>query len=80
MNITNATNFIVRNDSTNAYLKDIKKYPVMTKQEEMDLFAKYEDSVERLNSVKFMDNCAEKASIIAGVEKIQNDLGNEIFL
>lgn len=80
MNITNATNFIVRNDSTNAYLKDIKKYPVMTKQEEMDLFAKYEDSVERLNSVKFMDNCPEKASIIAREEKIQNDLRNEIIM
>lgn len=52
MNITNASNFIVRNDSTNAYLKDIKKFPVMTKQEEMDLFAKYEDSVTRLASVK----------------------------
>ena len=25
MNITNASNFIVRNDSTQAYLKDIKK-------------------------------------------------------
>lgn len=80
MNITNATNFIVRSNSTNAYLKDIKKYPVMTKQEEIDLFAKYEDSVERLNSVKSMENCAEKASIIAREEKIQNDLRNEIIM
>ena len=80
MNITNTSNFIVRNDSTQAYLKDIKKLPVMTKQEEMDLFAKYEDSVERLNSVKSMENCAEKASIIAREEKIQNDLRNEIIM
>lgn len=80
MNITNTSNFIVRNDLTQAYLKDIKKYPVMTKQEEMDLFAKYEDSVERLNSVKSMENCPEKASIIAREEKIQNDLRNEIIM
>jgi RNA polymerase sigma factor (sigma-70 family) len=83
MNITNASNFIVRNESTQAYLKDIKKYPVMTKQEEMDLFAKYEDSVTRLASVK--ENFIEGShpsiqNIIAREEKIQNDLRNEIIM
>ena len=80
MNITNTSNFIVRNNSTQAYLKDIKKYPLMTKQEEMDLFANYEDSVERLKSVASMKNGPEKASIIAREEKIQNDLRNEIIM
>lgn len=80
MNITNSSNYVVRNDSTQAYLRDIKKYPLMTKQEEMDLFAKYEDSVERLKSVQSMGNSPEKASIIAREEKIQNDLRNEIIM
>lgn len=80
MNVKNTTNHIVRTNANQAYLRDIKKYPVMTKQEEIDLFAKYEDSVERLNSVKSMENCPEKASIIAREEKIQNDLRNEIIM
>ena len=80
MNITNTSNFIVRSDSTQAYLKDIKKYPLMTKQEEIDLFAEYEDSVERLKSVQSMENGPQKASIIAREEKIQNDLRNEIIM
>ena len=80
MNITNSSNYVVRNDLTQAYLRDIKKYPLMTKQEEMDLFAKYEDSVGRLKSVQSMENCPEKLSIIAREEKIQNDLRNEIIM
>ena len=80
MNITNSSNYVVRNNSTQAYLRDIKKYPLMTKQEEMDLFAKYEDSVERLKSVQPMEDGPQKASIIAREEKIQNDLRNEIIM
>ena len=80
MNITNTSNYVVRNDLTQAYLRDIKKYPLMTKQEEMDLFTKYEDSVERLKSVQSMENGPQKASIIAREEKIQNDLRNEIIM
>ena len=80
MNITNSSNYVVRNDLTQAYLRDIKKYPLMTKQEEMDLFTKYEDSVERLKSVQSMENGPQKASIIAREEKIQNDLRNEIIM
>ena len=80
MNITNSSNYVVRNDLTQAYLRDIKKYPLITKQEEMDLFTKYEDSVERLKSVQSMENGPQKASIIAREEKIQNDLRNEIIM
>ena len=80
MNITNTSNYVVRNDLTQAYLRDIKQYPLMTKQEEMDLFTKYEDSVERLKSVQSMENGPQKASIIAREEKIQNDLRNEIIM
>ena len=80
MNITNSSNYVVRNDLTQAYLRDIKKYPLMTKQEEMDLFTKYEDSVERLKSVQSMENGPQKASIITREEKIQNDLRNEIIM
>ena len=80
MNITNSSNYVVRNDLTQAYLRDIKKYPLMTKQEEMDLFTKHEDSVERLKSVQSMENGPQKASIIAREEKIQNDLRNEIIM
>ena len=42
MNIKNVTNFVVRNDTINAFVNDINKYEVMTAQEERDLFAKYE--------------------------------------
>lgn len=52
----------------------------MTKQEEMDLFAKYEDSVERLKSVQSMEDGPEKTSIVAREKKIQNDLRNEIIM
>ena len=52
MNVTNSSNFIIRTDLTNAYFKDIRNAKVMTKQEEIELFKKFEESVERLESVK----------------------------
>jgi RNA polymerase primary sigma factor len=43
MDIKNVTNYIVRTDTIQNYLHDIKAIKPMTAQEEKDLFAKYED-------------------------------------
>ena len=47
MNVTNLTSFVVRTDTISAYMAAINKIPVLTAQEEKDLFAKYEDLSER---------------------------------
>lgn len=44
MNVTNLANFIVRTDTISAYMSEINKIPVITAQEEKDLFARYESS------------------------------------
>lgn len=44
MDVTNVTNFVVRNDTVNAFISEINKSAVPTEQEERDLFAKYEDA------------------------------------
>ena len=44
MNITNITNFVVRNDTVNAFVNQISKATVPTAQEERDLFVKYESA------------------------------------
>ena len=81
MNITNSSTFVQRTETVKAFLADINKTKVMTAQEEKDLFAKYEDSVERAKSVKNSSLSAEqKQSIISREEKIQTDIRNEIIL
>ena len=83
MNVTNTTNFIVRNDLTNAYFKDIRDAKVMTKQEEIELFKKYEESVERLESVKSskeMFSASDYASIVEREANTQKEIRNEIIL
>ena len=80
MNVTNSTNYIVRTEAISTFLKDIKKYPVMTKQEEMDLFAQYEDSKERANEIRIAENFPQKATALAREERIQNELRNEIIM
>lgn len=44
MDVTNVTNFVVRNDTVNAFISEINKSAVPTEREERDLFAKYEDA------------------------------------
>ena len=44
MDITNITNFVVRNDTINAFVSEINKGVVPTAEEERDLFAKYEST------------------------------------
>ena len=81
MDITNSSNFVQRTETIKAFLADINKTKVMTAQEEKDLFAKYEDSVERVKSVTNSSLPAEqKQSIISREEKIQTDIRNEIIL
>lgn len=81
MDITNSSNFVQRTEAVKAFLADINKTKVMTAQEEKDLFAKYEDSVERVKSVTNSSLPAEqKQSIISREEKIQTDIRNEIIL
>lgn len=46
MNIKNITNYVVRTDTINAFISEISKMPVMTGQEERDLFAKYEHETD----------------------------------
>lgn len=83
MIVTNTTNYIVRNDLTNAFFKDIRTAKVMTKQEEIELFKKFEESVERVNSVKeAIDSfpASEYSKIMAREENIQTEIRNEIIL
>ena len=46
MNIKNVTNYVVRNDTVNAFVSEISKIPVLTAQEERDLFAVHESYVK----------------------------------
>ena len=83
MNVTNSTNYIVRTDLTNAYFKDIRDSKVMTKQEEIELFKKYEESVERLESVmasKDMFTTEEYLKIVERETNTQTEIRNEIIL
>lgn len=81
MNITNSSNYIVRTDLINSFLKEINKTKVITAQEEKELFSRYEDSVSRVNSVKeSMLPISTINSIIEREEKIQNEIRNEVIL
>ena len=83
MNVTNSSNFIIRTDLTNAYFKDIRNAKVMTKQEEIELFKKFEESVERLESVKAskdMFSSADYANIVEREMNTQTEIRNEIIL
>lgn len=83
MNVTNSTNYIIRTDLTNAYFKDIRDSKVMTKQEEIELFKKYEESVERLESVmasKDMFPADEYLKIVERETNTQTEIRNEIIL
>lgn len=83
MTLTNSSNFVVRTDVVKAYLKDINAVTLMTKQEEMELFKKYEESVERLECVKADASYFsrdEYNSIVAREESIQEEIRNEIIL
>ena len=83
MNVTNSSNFIIRTDLTNAFFKDIRNAKVMTKQEEIDLFKQFEESVERVAYMKENRgdfSSSDYSSIIEREEKIQTDIRNEIIL
>lgn len=83
MNVTNSSNFIIRTDLTNAFFKDIRNAKVMTKQEEIDLFKQFEESVERVAYMKENRgdfSSSDYLSIIEREEKIQTDIRNEIIL
>ena len=44
MDVTNLTNFVVRNETLSAFVSEINKLQVPTAQEEKDLFVKYENA------------------------------------
>lgn len=52
MNVTNLTNFIVRTDTISAYMQAMNKIPLLTAQEEKDLFARYESSTDEEEKTK----------------------------
>lgn len=52
MNIKNKTNFIVRTDTINDYLRDINAYKTLTPEGERALFEKYNEMKRALNFVK----------------------------
>lgn len=83
MNITNSSSFILRTNTVNAYLRDINKVKILTKQEEIDLFKALQESKERLESVKEnadMFSRDEYNSIVARETKIQDDIRNEVIM
>jgi RNA polymerase sigma factor (sigma-70 family) len=80
MNVKNVTNYIVRTELTTAFLKDLKKYPIMTKQDEVELFGKYEDSVARTNEIRSAENFPNREAAIAREERMQNEIRNEIIM
>lgn len=82
MNITNNTsNFVQRTETVKAFLAEINKTKVISAQEERELFSQYEDSVNRVKSVKSSNlPIKQKESIISREIKIQDDLRNEIIL
>lgn len=51
MNVTSLTNFVVRTDTISAYMAAINKIPLLTAQEEKDLFAKYESSTDEQEKI-----------------------------
>lgn len=46
MNVKTVTNFVVRDETIDAFIKSINKYPVLSPQVEQDLFAKHRAAVE----------------------------------
>lgn len=77
MNISyKASNFILRNVVSDNFIKDIAKIPMLTREEERELFIEYEASQERMKaaegSVGYMD--------VYNTEiKIQDEIRNEII-
>ena len=86
MDIKNITNYIVRTDTIENYLKDIKTIKPMTAQEEKDLFAKYETCQDREKACKDILACFKDNESIQKykdeLEKCQKeeiDIRNEII-
>ena len=86
MNVTNLTSFVVRTDTISAYMAAINKIPVLTAQEEKDLFAKYEGLKETEQLCKDILNTFKTDETIEGyrreLEKTQQemiDVRNEII-
>ena len=52
MDLRNATSYLKRSDSIDAYLSEINKYSVMTPTEEKDIFARLDTSKENLHKTK----------------------------
>lgn len=65
MNIKNKTNYIVRTDIINDYLKDINAYKVLTAEEERALFSQYEDASRALANAEDAVNAAHEKYIDA---------------
>ena len=86
MDIKNITNYIVRTDTIENYLKDIKTIKPMTAQEEKDLFAKYETCQDREKACKdilarFKDNesIQKYKDELEKCQKEEIDIRNEII-
>jgi RNA polymerase sigma factor (sigma-70 family) len=77
MNINDkSTNFIVRNIVTDSFIRDIAKIPVMTKEEEQQLFMDYESSQNRL---KAAEGTSDYMTVKEAETQIQDAIRNEII-
>lgn len=77
MNINNKTsNYIIRTVVSNNFISDINKIPVLTREEEKNLFIEYEASQMRVKAAEGQDNYMEVKN---RESKIQDDIKNEII-
>lgn len=77
MNINDKnTNFIIRNVVTDNFISEVRKIPVMTKEEERQLFMDYEASQNR---VKAAEGTSEYLKVKEVETKIQDSIRNEII-
>lgn len=70
------SNFLVRNVLSDNFIKEINRIPVLTAQEERELFIKYEESQKRVSDAAGSPNYA---AIAKQEEAIQNEIRNEII-
>lgn len=86
MNVKNVTNYVVRNDTLEQYLKEISKYKILTAQEEKDLFVIIETCEERekeiqdaLTTVKDSEQLSKYRAELEAVRESKQNTVNQII-
>lgn len=70
------SNYILRSTSSRGFINDIAKIPVLTKEEERNLFVEYEKSMNRLKAAEGASNYMEVKEVET---KIQDDIRKEVI-